>query len=237
MQMDNGEKMDFRYLPLEQSDSAFGTIVVIDVLRAFSTAAYAFKVGAESIAVVSTIDEAFQMKQSDPELVLVGEKGGWPVEGFDYGNAPSEVIGESLSGERLVMRTSAGTQGVVRTQHAGTILAASLVCAKATAAYIRKQAPDVVSFIITGSGERGFGDEDRACADYITDLLQGRPSDKNMLRERVWNSGWGRRFGDPDYPFLNAADKDYCTRIDTFDFYMHYEMKDGIQALRSYQPG
>lgn len=229
--------MQFRFLDLEKSKSAEGMVVVIDVLRAFSTAAYAFDAGADSIAVVSTIDQALQMKQADPELILIGEKGGWPVEGFDYGNAPSEVIGENLRGERIVMRTSAGTQGVVRTQHAETILAASLVCAKATAAYIRKQAPDAVSFIITGSGERGFGDEDRACADYITDLLQGRPSNKEMLKERVWNSGWGSRFGDPDYPFLNIADKDYCTRIDTFDFYMHYEMKDGVQALRGYPPG
>ena len=229
--------MEFSYLNLEETQQARGVVVVIDVLRAFSTAAYAFDAGAASIAVVATIDQAFRMKREDPGLILIGEKGGWPVEGFDYGNAPSEVIGEDLNGKRLVMRTSAGTQGVVRTQHAGTILAASLVCAKATAEYIHKQAPDAVSFIITGSDEGGFGDEDQACADYIVDLLQGCPSDKQKLKARVWNSGWGRRFGDPDYPFLDSADKDYCTRIDTFNFYMHYEMKAGVQALRGYQPG
>lgn len=230
------QHMEFAYLNLEETHQARGVVVVIDVLRAFSTAAYAFDAGALSIAVVGTIDEAFQMKNNDPELLLIGEKGGWPVDGFDYGNAPSEVIDEDLRGKRMVLRTSAGTQGIVRTQRAGTILAASLVCARATAEYLRLEAPQHVSFIITGSNQDGFGDEDQACADYIVDLLLGRESDLKEIRDRVLNSGWGSRFGDPDFPFLNPADKDYCTRIDAFDFYMLYEMQDGVQALRPYQP-
>lgn len=223
--------MRFHSLSLDECDQAKGIVVVIDVLRAFSTAAYAFDAGAESIAVVSTLEEAFRKQREDPDLILVGEKGGWPVEGFDYGNAPSELIGEDLSGKRLVMRTSAGTQGVVRAQHANTLLAASLVCANATADFIRDQDPEDVSFIITGAGENGFGDEDQACADYITDLLMNRQSDKDMLVTRVLNSWWGGRFDDPDYPFLNSADKDYCTRIDEFDFYMLYAERDGERVF------
>ncbi|MDF1500060.1 MAG: 2-phosphosulfolactate phosphatase [Anaerolineales bacterium] len=224
--------MNFHYLPLEQSQEARGIVVVIDVLRAFSTAAYAFDAGAESIAVVGTIEEAFEMKREDPELVLIGEKGGWPVDGFDYGNAPSEVVGEDLSGRRIVMRTSAGTQGVVRCQHAGTILAASLVCARATADFIRSREPAQVSFIITGADGDGFGDEDLTCADYITDLLIDRASDKEALKHRVLNSGWGRRFGDPDYPFLDISDIDYCTRIDEFNFCMLYDAENGGRVFK-----
>jgi 2-phosphosulfolactate phosphatase len=187
--------------------------------------------------VVEALDQAFKLRDEDPELVLIGEKSGWRVDGFDYGNAPSEVIGEDLRGKRMVMRTSAGTLGVVRASHAQTLLAASLVCAKATAEFIRQQAPDEVSFVITGTGEEGFGDEDQACADYITDLLLGRPSDHQTLKERVWNSGWGRRFGNPEFPFLDSADKDYCTRIDAFGFYMLYEERDATRLFRSYPPG
>ncbi|MGD8848258.1 MAG: 2-phosphosulfolactate phosphatase [Anaerolineales bacterium] len=228
--------MDFHYLPLDESSRAAGLVVVIDVLRAFSTAAYAFAAGADSIMVVEMLEEAFQLKEHDPDLILIGEKSGWSVEGFDYGNAPSEVIGEDLSGKRMVMRTSAGTQGVVRAKNAETILAAGLVCAKATAEYICQQAPNLVSFIITGTGEEGFGDEDQACADYISDLVLGHPSNKQKLKERVFNSGWGKRFGNPAFPFLNPVDKDYCTRIDTFNFYMLYEGLADQRAFRCYHP-
>ncbi len=227
--------MNFHYLDLDETEHALGIVVVIDVLRAFSTAAYAFDAGAESIAVVATIEDAFEKKTSDPQIVLIGEKGGWPVDGFDYGNAPSEVVGEDLSGKRLVMRTSAGTQGVVRTNSAKTLLAASLVCAKSTADFIRKQEPEHVSFVITGSGPEDFGDEDQACADYISDLLMGRSSDEAELRQRVLNSVWGRRFGNTDYPFLNPVDKDYCTRIDAFDFYMLYEGRGEDRVFRAYR--
>lgn len=226
--------MDFRYLHLNETERALGVVVVIDVLRAFSTAAYAFHAGAESIAIVETLEEAFEMKNKDPELVLIGEKSGWPVEGFDYGNAPSEVVGEDLRGRRMVMRTSAGTLGVVRTEQAETLLATSLVCGRATAEFIRRQESEVVSFIITGSGPDGFGDEDRACADYIRDLLIGRSSDPDDLKRRVLNSGWGIRFGNPKYPFLNPEDKDYCTRIDAFNFYMLYERTAEGRAFRAY---
>lgn len=224
--------MDLRCLTLQETEDAVGVVVVIDVLRAFSTAAYAFDAGAESIAVVGTIEEAFEMKRADPEIVLIGEKGGWPVDGFDYGNAPSEVIGEDLSGRRIAMRTSAGTQGVVRCQHADTLLAASLVCARATADFIRSKGPAQVSFIITGADGDGFGDEDQACADYITDLLLDRASDKEALKHRVLNSGWGRRFGDPDYPFLDISDIDYCTRIDEFTFCMLYDAENGERVFK-----
>lgn len=226
--------MHFQYLALDECDQAKGIVVVIDVLRAFSTAAYAFDAGAGSIAVVRTLEEAFEMKKKDPDFVLIGEKSGWPVDGFDYGNAPSELVGEGLCGRRMVMRTSAGTLGVVHTEQAETLLAASLVCARSSAEFIRKQQPEIVSFIITGSGPDNFGDEDQACADYISDLLMGRSSDLADLKRRVLNSGWGRRFGNPDYPFLNPVDKDYCTRIDAFDFYMLYEESNEGKVFRAH---
>lgn len=226
--------MHFQYLALDECDQAKGIVVVIDVLRAFSTAAYAFDAGAGSIAVVRTLEEAFEMKKKDPDFVLIGEKSGWPVDGFDYGNATSELVGEGLCGRRMVMRTSAGTLGVVHTEQAETLLAASLVCARSSAEFIRKQQPEIVSFIITGSGPDNFGDEDQACADYISDLLMGRSSDLADLKRRVLNSGWGRRFGNPDYPFLNPVDKDYCTRIDAFDFYMLYEESNEGKVFRAH---
>ena len=40
---------------LQNCHTATGTVVVIDVLRAFTTAAYAFDAGADDITLVSTV--------------------------------------------------------------------------------------------------------------------------------------------------------------------------------------
>ena len=39
----------------------------------------------------------------------MGEVDGQPVEGFDFGNSPSKLIGRNLAGKHLIQRTSAGT--------------------------------------------------------------------------------------------------------------------------------
>lgn len=42
------------------------TVVVIDVLRAFTTAAYAFDAGVGEMLLVSTVEEAFELKKTLP---------------------------------------------------------------------------------------------------------------------------------------------------------------------------
>lgn len=106
-----------------------GTVVVIDVLRAFTTAAYAFAAGAKEIILVSEIGEAFALKDDLRNVLLMGEADGLPVRGFDYGNSPSALAGVDLAGVTLVQRTTAGTQGVVRTGQATRILATGLCTA------------------------------------------------------------------------------------------------------------
>jgi len=112
-------------------------VVVIDVLRAFTTSAYAFSAGVKDIILVSTVAEAFKLKRQFPEAILMGEVRGLPVYGFDYGNSPAPFIGKKLDGRRMILRTSAGTQGVIRCKNSEVLLASSLSCASATARYIR----------------------------------------------------------------------------------------------------
>ena len=50
--------IQFRIHALESAAEARGMVVVIDVLRAFTTAAYAFHLGAKEIRCVGSVDEA-----------------------------------------------------------------------------------------------------------------------------------------------------------------------------------
>ncbi|MBX7066251.1 MAG: 2-phosphosulfolactate phosphatase [Parachlamydiales bacterium] len=159
-----------------------GCIVVIDVLRAFTTAAFAFGSGAEEILTVSTIEEAFAMKEKDPNLLLMGEDMGRPIPGFDFGNSPVQISQSDLTGKRLVQRTTAGTQGVVRSKNAKQILTASFSVAEATYRQILRWMPEKVTFVITGTKT---GDEDLALADYLEQKLLGRRPDPEPYLKRV----------------------------------------------------
>ncbi len=214
--------------------------MVIDVLRAFSTAAYAFAAGAAEILLVSEVEQARELRRRFPNARTMGEVNGLPIPGFDFGNSPSELAEVDLSGLRLIQRTSAGTQGVVRSQGAGPLLTASLVCGQATAGWVAANRPQVVSFIITGARQAealpGWpatrGDEDLACADYIRSLLDGAEADPSQAARRVRQSPTGMVFADPQRPEFPAADLDLCTVVDRFDFAMQVTRRDGLLVLR-----
>ena len=138
---DRSFHLTFHYTDLEDCHMARGVVIVIDVLRAFSTAAYAFSRGAKEIVLVGSVEEALSLKSQIPNAKAMGEVGGLRPEGFDFGNSPTYIDEAELSGITLIHRTSAGTQGVVRSQGAEILLAASFVVAGATARYIANLAP------------------------------------------------------------------------------------------------
>ncbi len=170
---------------LETCGDATDTVVVIDVLRAFTTAAYAFAAGAREILLVSTVAEALALRARFPGALVMGEVHGLLVEGFDFSNSPADLLGRDLGGRRMIQRTSAGTQGVVRSLRAGTLLTSSFVCAAATARYIARHAPACVTFVITGIYTDRDGDEDAACADYLAALLRRERPDPAPFLQRV----------------------------------------------------
>src|SRR5258706_9006679 len=150
--------MKFHYTNLETCHEATGVVVVVDVIRAFTNAAFAFSRGALDIYPVSTVEEALQFKSKTPNSLACGEVGGLPPEGFDFGNSPTQTNELDLTEKIIVQRTGAGTQGIVRSVNATTLLAASFVVANATVKHIQKLAPETVNFVITGQAENGRGD-------------------------------------------------------------------------------
>ena len=122
---------------LQGARTASGVAVVIDVFRAFTTAAFCVAAGAREIVLVKDPEEALAMKERDRDLFLTGEVGGRPIDGFDVGNSPSHIVGLDLSGRRVVQRTSGGTQGVVAAAAvAREVVLGSLVIASATHRYV-----------------------------------------------------------------------------------------------------
>ncbi|MDR3577522.1 MAG: 2-phosphosulfolactate phosphatase [Anaerolineaceae bacterium] len=220
-----------RYTNLNCQDAG-GLVVVIDVLRAFSTAAYAFAAGARQILLVGSVEDALALKQEMPRAHLMGEIDGYPIPGFEYGNSPTQLAGLDLTDEVFIHRSSAGTQGVVRSVRAETLLAASFCCARATAAYILQQSPRLVSFVITGIEPDGRGDEDEACSEYIEALLLGKEPDPAPFIQRVIESKNGGLFRAKNQPAFPFSDLDLCTVVDRFDFALPIKRENGLCIMQ-----
>ncbi len=222
-----------------ERDSHDGVLVVLDVCRAFTTAAVAFGRGADEIVCVEDLDAAFALAATIPGSLLMGEERGVRPEGFDFGNSPFEVAQTDLTGRRLVQRTTNGTRGLA-VGEAPVVLAAGAANATATARYIRSRHATVpVRIVCTGET-----DEDWACADFIADLLRGDTANTNALTERILASApihrelWSRHRG---REVVNAfmADLVYCAVVDRYEFAMVGERKtagerrQGVVALSS----
>lgn len=206
---------------LQNQPGAEDTVVVIDVLRSFTTAAVALAKGAAAIYPVESIAQAITLAGQLSNPVSIGAVGGGdPVPEFDFGNSPSQLQQADLVGKNVVMSTAAGVRGLQRFRQARQLYAASLVCARATAEAIRAAGTEEVCFVITGEWVDRDGDEDIACADYIEALLRDESVDVGQFAQRVRNSDFGLRFTTGTWPNLPLTDLELCARVDLYPFAM-----------------
>ena len=200
-----------------------GGVVAVDVIRAFTTAAYAFAAGAKHIYLVDSVEEALAVKRAEPDVVLMGEDHGRRPPGFDFSNSPVAIAAADLAGRVLVQRTSAGTRGVVAARCATRLWCASLVCASATAAAVLASGLGPPTYVITGNFEDRpdmNGADDLATAQLIERARVGDNLDATRTAQFVAESDEAartRKLGDGD---AHRDDIAYATRVDAFDFAM-----------------
>ena len=179
-----------------------GITVVIDVIRAFTTAHEAFLCGASHIYPVATAESAFQLRESYREGLLVGEVQALPIKGFDHGNSPWEIRHTDVRGRYLIMRTTNGVTATLRAQDSRQVLVGALVNARATVRYILDRNPETVVLVAS----HPTGDEDVACAEYMRGLLGGDGISLEQAQDRTLNAFAARKFKDGSHPRLRPED-------------------------------
>lgn len=204
---------------IEGARKARGTAVIIDVFRAFTLECYLRAAGAARILPAGSMETAYRMKEEHPEILLVGERHGVMLPGFQFGNSPSQIKGADLRGKTIVHTTSAGTQGVAGASHAEEILTGSLVNAKAIADYLKKKNCQEVSLVCMGWEGTQDSPEDILCARYIKSLLEDTPFDMDGELKRLRFTSEGAKFFLPENQSVFPKE-DYwmCTDVDRFDF-------------------
>ncbi len=226
--------MDIEILRLiDGAKQAEGLTVIIDVFRAFSMECWLYHFGAREIRPVGGIGETFAWREKDPGCILVGERLGKKIDGFDLGNSPSSVDPAAVRGRRVIHTTSAGTQGIANAVRADGLLAGSFVNAKATAGYILEKSPAKVSLVCMGKNGTEPAEEDELCAVYLQSLLTGREAPDIDGQLKSLRYGGGRHFFDPALRDV-FPEKDFwmCIDRDRFDFALSFRRDaDGLAAV------
>ena len=208
--------MEIRIIDPQEVPEAGSIVIVIDVIRAFTVAAYAFAGGADRLWLVRTVPEAFTLREQEPKALLAGEVGGHLIPGFDFNNSPSLMATSDVRGRLLIQRTGAGTQGAVKSAHAKHLLICSLVNARATTLFVQKlveasASQELVTLLPTSYPDGNIAlSEDNVCADYLQALLREREDAPEIVNVGINRLRKLNRFaflesGDPDMPSQDIA--------------------------------
>ena len=120
--------------------------VVIDVLRATTTIIHALARGAECVIPCLEVEAARQAAQKiGSSALLGGERGGMRIDGFDFGNSPTEYVSEKISGRTIVFSTTNGTRAMLHCRQAAKILLGAFVNRAAVAQAVSSAALRSVS--------------------------------------------------------------------------------------------
>lgn len=211
---------------------ARGLAVIIDVFRAFTTAAHVMANGAKMIVPVLTVKESFRLKKLNPDWLQIGEEGGIMVDGFNYGNSPYDASLADFSGRTVIQRTGAGTNGVVNAGGAEERILGSFVMAEAIVNYIKRKDPEIVSLVAMGNVGIKPNEEDESCAEYIEGRLRGERPDFDEMRRRIRAAPSGAKFFDPARPQFREEDFHLALELDRFRFVLRVKAAETLYVVR-----
>ena len=217
---------------LTGAERATGDVAIIDVFRAFTTAAVALANGASRITMVATVEEAIALRSRGVGHLCMGEVEGRAPPGFDFGNSPFAIQAVDFTDRSIIQRTSAGTQGIVAAARATRLYAASLVTAKATARALGCGAPERITLVAMGKSGLQRTDEDELCALHLRNLLEGRGGNPEAVRQVIQAGREAERFRDSVPPHLYPEDLGIALDIGRYDFAVRVVIEDGRPVAR-----
>lgn len=224
-----------RFSCSEGARRASGTVLVIDVYRAFTCQAVAFAQGAAKILLTDDRNEALRWKVEGRGDYTMGEVSNmltYEETGFDFDNSPRNFYLHDVRGKTLIQRTSAGVAGLcAAAPGADRLYAASFLTAEATVQAVLHGAPDVVSIVAMGAWEQRT-DEDELCAYYLLNRLEGRQPDQEAVKALVRTGNtyaWYTKEHNDGYP----TDGEIALQIDACDFAIRVQREDGILVSRA----
>jgi 2-phosphosulfolactate phosphatase len=182
--------------------------VVIDVLRATTTIVAAVAAGARRVVPFLSVEAALEARRvaAREACVLAGERGGWPIDGFDLGNSPAEYTSATVGGRTVLLTTTNGTKALLHARSAGQVIIGAFVNLSA----VCTAAADLTHVDLLCAGTDGqITREDvlfaGAVVARLTESPEWQPNDAAVVARDAWLQVAGGRDGDELRARLVAA--------------------------------
>ena len=176
------------YLPhfVAESDLADSTVIVVDLLRASTTICQALTAGAKCVIPSVEVDETFAKasRYSRDEILLGGERGGQPIEGFDLGNSPLDYTAEQVFDQTVLFTTTNGTKALAHARLAERTLIGAAVNRQAVADAVA-DAPQV-DILCAGTGGKVTREDILAAGAIASQLEAGTANEWCDAACREW---------------------------------------------------
>lgn len=200
-------RIDVALVPAEAKRWGEGVRIVLDELRASSLIVRLLEAGVTAVVPAASLSEARRLARAEGErALLAGEHNVVRPQGFDFGNAPSEIVRadrDHLAG-RIAVHSSRNGTTILRSQPAGaTVLVGCLLNATAVAqAAYDVASRDRIGIGIVCAGRRGsFAVDDAIAAGAIVERILAaagvRDTDLATTDGRLPPAAWRSSPGDP----------------------------------------
>ncbi|UOF02246.1 2-phosphosulfolactate phosphatase [Bdellovibrio reynosensis] len=193
-------------------------IIVVDVLRAFTTTRVLLKNQVKRIRISNSIDELLFLRQRKERFCIFAENKGRKVEQADFGNSPfraSKIEGFSEVG----LLTTNGVKSILAVPSGRKILAAGILDLKSVFTYFRCNS---IPFSQVGVLLSSDGPEDFLFASQLEQLTNGHGIDLTVCKSIISTSPAAERlrniqvdeediflsFDNDEEKFLQVVDKD-----------------------------
>ncbi|MGG3504501.1 2-phosphosulfolactate phosphatase [Paenibacillus lautus] len=212
--------------------------VVIDVIRAFTVAHYAFINGVQGIILAGTLDDALRLKKIYPDLLLAGEIKGLPIPGFELDNSPVRLHNLDLREKFLIQKTTNGVTATLNALSTEHLFVTGFTNARTTAEFIKRNLLKEDNMMINLIASHPSGDDDLACAQYISEILQdtNRISAEETI-ERIRKSEAAEKFYDNEKPEFLQEDISFCIQELPSDFVMKVNLNKSNPLIERFQVG
>lgn len=218
-------------------------IVVIDVLRATSVMVTAFKNGVKSIFPFENIEDTKQAYSLNNNGLLAGERKGFKIDGFHFGNSPLDFTQEKIDGKNIFMTTSNGTRAIKNAKGYDSLYIASYLNLSAVANILLKDEKDTV--ILCAGTDDEFSLDDALCAGMIVNKISENTEiqmNDSTLSLKILASFTkdieSVLLKSKHYSYLKSIgyekDLEYCIQVDVCNvipIYKHGEIKLCIENL------
>ncbi len=185
--------------------NVYGVPVVADIFRATSNIVTMIMKGVKEIIPVNDVNTALSLKKEG--YVLFGENNLNPIEGFQYGNSPTQTMKLDLDGAKAVLMTTNGS-GIILKAGEGTLVG-SFLNMGALSRHLRNKEVH----IFPANLKNGVSTEDNEFAYALTKKVMepGSNIDVNIARSRNGNGATLLK----EHKF--EEDIDFCLQQDITD--------------------